>query len=195
MLGRDLLRGCCWRGGTQDEVTTLSHLDFADVRFAYPRVVVSTYLPWVRSCGFRRTSRACAVSGITLAVVLLAGCATTHPEYLAALNGDPLADLSVPGASLEKRTEIDAQEGGFMDSKRTNAAVLQVFRIDDSADADDVLAAAGEIAQENGWIIDSTRESGITAHKTLSSGRAELGIAFMPGSEGSRMVINLTASW
>jgi ABC-type multidrug transport system, ATPase component len=37
MLGRDLLRGCCWRGGTQDEVTTLSHLDLADVRFAYPR--------------------------------------------------------------------------------------------------------------------------------------------------------------
>jgi hypothetical protein len=157
--------------------------------------VVSGYLPRDRSRGSRPFGRARAVSGTTLALVLLASCATTHPEYLRALNGDPLADIRVPGVSLENRTEIDAQEGGFMDSKRTNAAVLQVFRIDDSADADDVLAAAGEIAEENGWIIDSTRESGITAHKTLSTRRAQLGIAFMTDSEGPRMVINLTASW
>jgi ABC-2 type transport system ATP-binding protein len=37
MLGRDLLRAGGSRGGTQDGVTVLSQLVFADVRFAYPR--------------------------------------------------------------------------------------------------------------------------------------------------------------
>jgi hypothetical protein len=44
------------------------------------------------------------------------------------------------------------------------------------------------------WIIDSTRASGITGHKTLSTGRAELGIAFMPSDDGQKLVVNLTAS-
>jgi hypothetical protein len=133
--------------------------------------------------------------GITLALGIVTGCASTHPEYLAALNDDPLADVTLPGATREERTEVDAREGGFMDSKRTNAAVLQVFTIDDFANPDDVLTAAGEIAEDNGWIIDSTRASGITAHKTLSTGRADLGIAFMPDDDGQKIVVNLTASW
>lgn len=143
----------------------------------------------------RPMGRGSVVLGIILAGGIVSGCAATHPEYLAALNGDPLADVTLPGASLEERTEIDAREGGFMDSKRTNAAVLQVFTIDESANPDEVLTAAGEIAEENGWIIDSSRASGITGHKTLSTGRAELGIAFMPSDDGQKLVVNLTASW
>lgn len=107
--------------------------------------VVSTYLPMITSRGMSRIG---AVTAISLALVSLAACARTHPEYLAALNGDPLANITLSDATLEERTEVDASEGGFMDSKRTNAAVLQVLRIDDAASPEDVLASAGEIAQE-----------------------------------------------
>ena len=155
---------------------------------------VSTYLLALPG-RFRPMGRVSVALGFAIAFGILPGCATTHSEYLAALNSDPLADVTLPGASREDRTEVDAREGGFMDSKRTNAKILQVFRIDDSANPDDVLAAAGDLAHENGWIIDSTRASGITAHKTLSTGRAELGIAFMPGDDVQKIVVNLTASW
>jgi hypothetical protein len=128
-------------------------------------------------------------------VVALAGCATVHHQYLAALKDDPMATVSLPGATLERRSEVDAEAGGFMSSKRSLAKVLLLFRINDPARADAVAAAVVRMAEENGWTVTSAHEDDMSLSKDLSTGRAELSVAFMLGSDKRELVVNMVHGW
>jgi hypothetical protein len=141
----------------------------------------------------RRLSPALWCGWLVVVALLLAGCTTTYPEQLAALKQDPMAQLSLPGAKLERRFEQDATSGGLMNmSQRAN--VTEVFSIANVASVDGVNAAATRAAENAGWTVEFRSElTGATQWaKTLASRKATLGIT--PKREGleARLTIVLT---
>jgi type IV pilus biogenesis protein CpaD/CtpE len=150
-----------------------------------------------RAGDYRSKGRLVAVprlqSLLAVAALLLAACTTTYPEQLAALKQDPMAQLSLPGAKLERRFERDATSGGLMNmSQRAN--VTEVFSIANVASVDGVNAAATRAAENAGWTVEFRSElTGATQWaKTLASRKATLGIT--PKREGleARLTIVLT---
>lgn len=114
----------------------------------------------------------------------LAACSsdTTH---LPALKSDPVADLKLESADLDRRWETP--EGtGFM-GKPTHADILMVYKVHGDATAeaafDEVVAAASTA----GWIFDpggpGVLEAGVvrnSAYKQLEPGWANLGVSANP---------------
>jgi hypothetical protein len=145
-----------------------------------------------RRAGFHGSTLLALFAGLA---IVMAGCSTVLPEQLQSLKNDPMATVSLPGATLERRSEFDAEAGGFMSSKRSLAKVLLLFRINDPARADAVAAVAVRMAEENGWTLTSAHEDDMSLSKDLSTGRAELSVAFMLGSDKRELVVNMVHGW
>jgi hypothetical protein len=149
-----------------------------------------------RAGDYRSKGRLVAVprlqSLLAVAALLLAACTTTYPEQLAALKQDPMAQLSLPGAKLERRFERDATSGGLMNmSQRAN--VTEVFTIADAADSKDVNQAAIRAAEGAGWKLEFRSETtgGTSWGKTLEIGRRAM-LTISPNREEARLTIVLT---
>ena len=114
----------------------------------------------------------------------LAACSsdTTH---LPALKEDPVANLKLESADLDRRWEM-SEGTGFL-GKPTHADISMVYEIDAGSTADSAFDEVVAAATAAGWIFDpagpEVHEAGVTgnrAYKKLEPGWATLGLSANP---------------
>jgi len=139
----------------------------------------------------RLRSRAGAL--IPVGLILLAGslasCGGGTEPRLYALEQDPMATASVPGASLvyEDKTEAHTAMG-----KPVYANITRRFSLDDTTASDAVAAAAG-LAADSGWAQKGSRGPTVFgATKQLGGHPAELLVTVAPFEGRSALFIYLT---
>jgi hypothetical protein len=118
---------------------------------------------------------------------LLVACGPTFPEHLPALQADPMGSLELPGASVERRSENDADTG--LMNKPAKAKILTVFSVHPDTDPEAVREAAIDEAEAAGWFLDDVNADVVQGTKTLSTGEAEIAIYFSVDYSGPEPVI------
>jgi len=122
---------------------------------------------------------------IVLATLWVAGCGggDDGPE-LQALQSDPLAAYTPPGASLAA-TEARGESGGGLFGKPTPAVLRRTFEVTDAAAATEATIAA---ARDAGWAVEPpVGDLGSTGTKDLPSGGATMSVS----GSGDRVTIAL----
>ena len=144
------------------------------------------------SRAIRSRSRAGALVPIGLILAgVLASCGGGTEPRLDALEKDPMATATVPGATLvyEDKTEAHTAMG-----KPVHANITRRFSLE-STTASDAVAVAAELAAQSGWAQKgSTGPTAFSATKQLGGHPAELLVTVAPFEGRSALFIYLTGN-
>lgn len=144
--------------------------------------------PRPRGARKRRARKVLAATTVLACAAMLSACGTDDPDagedqVLAALKADPMGTREPDGFTLTDSTATAREDKGAVTGKPTQAAWTRDFQ--STADADDsvtVLADLAAAAEQEGWAIDYSGPSDVSATKTIDGEPAVLYAAVEPAS-------------
>jgi|SRR5919108_5069304 hypothetical protein len=117
----------------------------------------------------------------------LAGCGTTYPEDLRALQADPMAGVELSDGELVQEFTTDASAR----TKLTAATYTAEYRPDDGVTVQELFDEAVATAIDAGWDMDAPGETSVEGSKRLETGAARISIASGVVDDEERLIIFL----